>query len=115
MSMRWRLRLARRSLAAGLVALAGTTAAQAGDFGPATVPERLGASVHRIMAAQVERAEVDQFVFYELEWVGNTASLGPAGRFHLDKVIKRLPDTNHPVIIQFHPDDAVNLARKKVV
>src|SRR5262245_22415129 len=107
MTMRWRPRLTRRTLGAALIALARGAAVRAGGVTPATVREKLGASIHRIMAAQVEKAEVDQFVLYELEWVGNTAQLGPAGQYHLGRIIQRLPETNYSVIIQMHVDEAV--------
>jgi hypothetical protein len=75
----------------------------------------LGASVRDIFAAQTDAARQDHYVFYELEWVGNSPALGPAGRLHLARVAAVLGKTKYPVLIEPHPDPVVNTARRLVV
>ena len=110
--MSWRRRAA-RSLAASVFAsmLAGTSI-RAGEIAPAIPQAPLGGAMHGILQAQVEAAAQDHFVFYELEWMKNTAKLGPAGRRHLARVMLDLAHTHYPLVIETHPDAALNLARR---
>ncbi|MFO0930834.1 MAG: hypothetical protein U0736_28010 [Gemmataceae bacterium] len=110
----WR-RVGRRLAAAALLTVLSPAAAFAGDHPPATVPEPLGSASHRLFAMQVERADQDHFVLYENEWKGDSTDLGPSGRLHLDRIIRKLPLTKYPVVIQIHPDDTVNAARRRQV
>src|SRR5262245_37094570 len=108
---RWRRRAARTALTmAALAVLPGVRTARAGDHPPAISPEPLGAAMHRIFAAQAAAAGQDHFVFYELEWLKNSTTLGPAGRIHLDRVVRYLSQTRYPVIIEPNPDSALNVA-----
>jgi hypothetical protein len=106
----WR-RGARSVAAAALAAVLGASPARAGDHPPATTPEPLGAAVHRFFQAQVDVAGQDRFTFYELEWLGHTAHLGPFGQGHLARVIRDLPYVKYPIILEPHPDMIVNKTR----
>jgi len=110
----WRRR-ARSVAAAALAAVLGASPARAGDHPPATTPEPLGAAVHRFFQAQVDVAGQDRFTFYELEWLGHTAHLGPFGQGHLARVMRELPYFKYPVILEPHPDPIVNQTRRDLV
>lgn len=111
----WLRKATRPLTAAALAAALNAGQVQAHGIRPATVPEDLGAATHRIFQAQVDKAGQDAFVIYENEWRGNTTELGPSGRFHLVRMMRRLQQTTYPVVIQIHPDDAVNQARRNFV
>jgi len=91
------------------------TPAWAKDHPPALPAEPLGAASTRIFAAQVAAARQDHFVFYECEWKANSAKLGPAGEAHLEKVAAVLGRTGYPVIIEAHPQAALNQQRRAVI
>jgi hypothetical protein len=64
---------------------------------------------------QENLAEQDDFVIYEHEWLLGGTKPGPYGRYHLAQILKRLPEVPFPVLIQAHPDDALNEARRLMV
>lgn len=82
---------------------------------PATYPPPPGEYVRTIFESQAELAEEDDFVIYEHEWVGDTAALAPFGTYHLDQIAGRFGEVPFPVLIQIHPDLALNQARRDFV
>lgn len=103
------------AMALTLGTLPAWTPAWAKDHPPALPVEPLGAASYRIFGAQVAAARQDHFVFYECEWKANSAKLGPAGEAHLQKVAMVLGRTAYPVIIEAHPQAALNLQRRAVI
>jgi hypothetical protein len=95
-----------------LLTLLGGIEAWAGEKEPANTPLPLGESIHRFFRTQADLAGADQFVFYELEWVKNSTSLGPAGRRHLERVARKLSMVGYPVLIEASSNLVVDQARR---
>lgn len=55
---------------------------------------------------QQTNAEAADFVFYDHEFVGDTAELAPGARRHLEEVAMRLEHTPFPIVIEQSPHDA---------
>jgi hypothetical protein len=80
------------------------------------IPPPLGTSARAVMTVQATKAEADDFVIYKYEWCAEDGkALGPFGSYHLGQIIRRLPTVPFPVLIQVHPDEAVNLARREFI
>ena len=92
------------------------------DIPPGAIPPCNGTHAQEIFRKQAEIAEADDFVIYEHEWLYDpltgcgTNKPGPYGTYHLNKIVKRLPDVPFPVLIQVNPvDDRLNEARRVAV
>ena len=85
------------------------------DIEAGAIPELTGTKVRNIREYQESLAEQDDFVIYEHEWLYGGTKPGPYGRYHLAQILKRLPEVPFPVLIQAHPDDALNEARRLMV
>jgi hypothetical protein len=79
------------------------------------LPAPLGAHLHAFQQIQVSKAEVDDFVIYLHEWYMLGTDLGPYGRYHLNQIVKRLPDVPFAVEIQPQSDSAINEERRQIV
>jgi hypothetical protein len=99
---------------AGLLLMEGRAVAQRALPPRKTVepPAPLGAYVRGWQEAQVEAAFADQLVIYRNNWLQGSAVLGPYGRFHLNRILHRLPKTAYTVILQPELDERLNAARK---
>jgi hypothetical protein len=86
-----------------------------GDIPLGAIPPLTGTYTRGIRDYQESLAEQDDFVIYEHEWYQAGAKPGPYGRYHLAQILKRLPEVPFPVLIQAHPDDALNEARRLMV
>jgi hypothetical protein len=84
---------------------------QCADVPQGAIPEPPGAFVRRFQFVQEFKAEADDFVIYLHEWYRGGKELGPWGKWHLEKIIRRLPEVDFPVLIQIHPDPALNQER----
>jgi len=49
---------------------------------------------------QQTNAEAADFIFYDHEFVGNTAELTPAARKHIEQVALRMPHVPFPVVVE---------------
>lgn len=105
--------LARRGLTTSLSL--GLLAAVAGcsccDKGVTTLPPPLGTSINQAVDIQAGNAVADDFVVYTQEWFGDTAVLGPAGKRHLERMIKKLPQVACPIVIE--PTGLIDLDRSR--
>lgn len=81
----------------------------------ATTPDCLGGAMHRILGAQVERGRADHFVIYDNEWLGDSATPGPFGRGHLERIAKRVGETSYPVVVVPTGNPAIDAPRRRVV
>jgi hypothetical protein len=85
------------------------------DIPAGAIPVLTGTYTRQIRDYQENLAEQDDFVIYEHEWLLGGTKPGPYGRYHLAQILKRLPEVPFPVLIQAHPDDALNEARRLMV
>ncbi len=85
------------------------------DIPCGAIPAPTGTWVRGIRDYQENLAEQDDFVIYEHEWLLGGARPGPYGSYHLAQILKRLPDVPFPVLIQAHPENALNEARRLMV
>ncbi|GAB6184782.1 hypothetical protein JCM17478_32270 [Thermopirellula anaerolimosa] len=63
-------------------------------------------------------AEAGDFIFYDHEFVGQTAELTPLGRKHLLSAALRLPHVPFPVVVEELPDEknpALDQARREAI
>ena len=77
---------------------------------PGSFPEPSGVFVREHQWRQTQKAELDDFV-YQHEWYMDGKELGPYGSRHLDRIIRRLPFVQFPVLIDVGDDPALNKAR----
>jgi hypothetical protein len=83
------------------------------DIPKGAIPVENGTHLREIMDVQAAKAEADDFVIYKYEWCTEDGKvLGPYGNYHLGQMIRRLPAVPFPVLIQVHPDESVNEARR---
>lgn len=66
-------------------------------------------------AAMADRADADTFVVYRNEWRDEGTVLGPYGRYHLDRIARRLPSVLHPVLIQTSGNEELDEHRRQFV
>jgi hypothetical protein len=78
-------------------------------------PAPSGTYVNRWTFLQEQKAELDDFVFYQNMWYRGGTELGPMGRYYLDMVSNRLPRTPFPVVIETSRDDKLDEARREVI
>lgn len=68
--------------------------------------------------AQETNAEAADFIFFDHEFKGNTAELGPAAKQHLEQVALRLEHVPFPVVIEQSPHNArpdLDQARRRTI
>jgi len=68
-------------------------------------PFPLGQVTDAHWETQQTNAEASDFIFYDHEFVGNTAALTPAGQTHLLQVALRLDHVPFPIVIEQTPAD----------
>jgi hypothetical protein len=67
---------------------------------------------------QQTNAEAADFIFFDHEFVGETAELAPGAKRHLESVALRLEHVPFPVVIEQSPNDTnpeLDQARRKVI
>jgi hypothetical protein len=79
------------------------------------LPAPNGSYVHRFQDMQADKAEADDFVIYLHEWYMGGPVLGPYGTYHVDQIVKRLPDVPFPVVLQPDKDPRVNETRRELI
>jgi len=81
-------------------------------------PFPLGAVSDVFWETQQTNAEAADFIFYDHEFVGDTAELAPGATEHLEQVALRLEHVPFPVVIEQSRHDAhpqLDLARRQVI
>ena len=79
------------------------------------LPEPNGTFVREFGKRQTFKAAFDDFVIYSNEWLDDGKELGPAGTYHIQQIIRRLPTVPFPVMIQVDPDPEKNAARRSLI
>jgi hypothetical protein len=79
------------------------------------IPQPIGTHTNELLARQVSKAEVDQFVIYLYEWQGDSPNFGPFGSRHIERMAARLPQVPFPVVIEPDCDAGINEARRLTV
>jgi hypothetical protein len=87
----------------------------AADIPKGAIPAPTGSYVNNIVNIQASKAEADDFVIYKHEWFMGGTELGDYGRYHMDLMIKRLPEVPFPIMVQASGDAAVNETRRQMV
>jgi hypothetical protein len=68
------------------------------------IPAPVGTYSCQWQLAQQDRAELDDFVFYEAEWYRGGSDLGPKGKEHLAAIAKRVAAGEQQIVIEPHHD-----------
>jgi hypothetical protein len=90
-----------------------------GQAGPAfDRPFPLGQATDAFWETQQTNAEAADFIFFDHEFMGETANLSPAARRHLEEVALRLPHVPFPVVIEesmYNAKPDLDLARRQSI
>jgi hypothetical protein len=79
-------------------------------------PQPNGTFVREYMFRQSAKAEQEDFVIYQYEWLFEEPDkLGPFGTSHVQAVARRMQGEPNPVVIQIDDDPQLNELRKSVV
>ncbi|MDX1944570.1 MAG: hypothetical protein SFU86_04115 [Pirellulaceae bacterium] len=81
-------------------------------------PFPIGQVTDSFWEAQETNAEAADFIFFDHEFKGNTAELGPAAKQHLEQVALRLEHVPFPVVIEQSPHNArpeLDQARRRTI
>jgi hypothetical protein len=81
-------------------------------------PFPLGQNSDAFWETQQTNAEAADFVFYDHEFLGETANLGPGAKRHLEEVALRLPHVPFPVVIEqsmFNAKPELDFARRQTI
>jgi hypothetical protein len=107
------------------VSLSGCASQQCGgigrtkEYGPEVDrPFVLGQNTDAFWETQQTNAEAADFVFYDHEFVGDTARFAPAAKRHIESVALRLDHVPFPIVIEkkaFHPSPDLDRARRRYV
>jgi hypothetical protein len=83
-----------------------------GELPKGALPAEVGSYNREFEFRQAAKAEADDFVIYQYEWVQDTPNLGPFGRRHLAAASRRL-ETDAPfgVLIEASTDPRLDEAR----
>lgn len=72
---------------------------------PGTLPAPNGSYMSAWQLQHKIKADADDFVIYQNEWVDNTTVLGPFGQKHIEKIVQGLPQAKFPVVIEPNWED----------
>jgi hypothetical protein len=78
----------------------------------------LGQATDAFWETQQTNAEAADFIFFDHEFMGETANLSPAARRHLEEVALRLPHVPFPVVIEesmYNAKPDLDLARRQSI
>jgi hypothetical protein len=112
---RWRGLLGAGALAAAAGCHSAPHTPACADIPYGAIPQPAGTYVCQWQTAQTARAELDDFVLYDYEWAPHGASLAPCGQAHVARLIERLPECPHPVVIPPSGDPQLDQARYATV
>lgn len=82
------------------------------DIPSGAIPQPLGTFACQWQHAQMDRAELTDFVLFEHEFQNGGAELGPDGRRHIERLVPRLESSAQPVVIARSGDDNLDEARR---
>ena len=82
------------------------------DIPYGAIPQPLGTFACQWQTAQAERAELDDFVVYQYEWLDRQATLSPFGSKHVAGLLPRLPESVQSVRIEPSGDFALDQQRQ---
>jgi len=82
------------------------------DIPPGAIPRPLGSYACEWQRAQMDRAEIDDFVIYDHEWLDGGTKLGPFGQRHLTKLVPRLAMCPLPLIVARSQNMPLDEARR---
>lgn len=85
------------------------------DIPPGQIAAPPGAALSEWQTAQAMRAEFDDFVIYEADWIAGSADLGPHGKRRLVAIAERVACGENPIIINKSEDNALNEERRYAV
>jgi hypothetical protein len=89
------------------------------NYGPEVDrPFILGQNTDSFWETQQTNAEAADFIFYDHEFVGDTARLAPAAKRHIESVALRLDHVPFPVVIEkkaWNPSPELDRARRRYV
>jgi hypothetical protein len=107
------------TIVAGLLLASGCAHNKTIDMGPEhDRPFPLGQVTDAFWDTQATNAEAGDFVFYDHEFVGETAALAPGAKRHLEQVALRLEHVPFPVVIESTTHNAapqLDQARRRTV
>ena len=81
-------------------------------------PFPLGQASDAFWETQQTNAEAADFIFYDHEFVGDTAQLTPLAKRHLEQVAKRLEHVPFPIVIEettLDPKNGLDQARRQKI
>lgn len=70
------------------------------DIPKGAIPQPLGTFACQWQTAQANRAELDDFMVYQYEWLDQQALLGPFGSKHVASLLPRLPENSQRIRIE---------------
>lgn len=82
------------------------------DIPHGAVPQPLGTFACQWQNAQAERAELDDFVVYQNEWLDKQSMLSPFGSKHVASLLPRLPESEQRIRIEPSGDAALDQQRQ---
>ncbi|MGE0758183.1 MAG: hypothetical protein AB7F89_01650 [Pirellulaceae bacterium] len=85
------------------------------DILPGAIPQPIGTSVCQWQLAEMDRAELDDFVIYQREWRGDTATLDSDAEVRLAGLARRMLDGPQSVFIQPSSDPQLDSDRQALV
>jgi len=88
---------------------------QCADIPAGAIPEPAGVKVCDWQTAQVTNALADQTVFYQSDFIGDSAKLAPDAINRIARTAKNGLSTNQPSIIEPSGDEALDAARVTAV
>jgi hypothetical protein len=86
------------------------------QYEPGSIPAPNGTYTREAFKRQAEKAEADDFVFYNYEFNEEGSALGPAGCRHLIQVAHRVKENPpFPVLIEATGDPKIDLTRRQLI
>lgn len=83
---------------------------------PGSIPAPVGTYTREAYRRQAEKAEADDFVFYNYEFNEEGSALGPAGCRHLIQVAHRVKHNEpFPVVIEATGDPKIDMTRRHLI
>ncbi len=85
------------------------------DIPPGAIPQPTGTYVCQWQVAQAARAEADDFVVYQYEWLGGSPTLSPFGQQHVHVLAQHIERVPLPILVESSGDEALDAARRDAV
>jgi hypothetical protein len=86
------------------------------QYPPGSTPAPVGTYTREAFNRQAEKAEADDFAFYNYEFNEDGSALGPAGCRHLIQVAHRVQENQpFPIVIEATGDPKIDLTRRGLI